>query len=535
MSATYLVRQHATLEEIGPKLWDDLAARSPSATFFQGWTWNDSWWSARRDPEHTLAMLSVWRDGRLVGLAPLQVGEQNPRLGRALSFIGQGNSDYQDFLVDRDEPGVVDALVDAIARLPERWERFQAFELPEGSLLRGALETSHRTDRFRLERRDDTVCPYFDIVRDPNGFATLADKQSARRKAAQIARLGEVTVEHLFDEAAIMRELPMFFRQHAERWAVTQTPSPFLDPAARLLYESLARGGAPRGEVLLSVLRLGGRPVAYHFGFLHRERLIWYKPSFDLRFFRAAPGNGILRATIRLAVERGLHELDFTRGDEGYKNHFTNAQRRNANWIWYRTAEIHARGAAMRAARAELRSVVGMLRPGEPSAAGAVKQALSELRGFLVSIDRVAWCTVLGSSAMGAREIDLDWFLSEADLIPGSASTDLLTDAFQRIHARQVCVAPAAPDPPRAAAWLDDTGRIVDLQKVSPEASDEHLVAALRAAAAAGGNRATAVAVVLGSRITRETIRRAGFTLRSMETGARIVGTRWHLRTRARR
>jgi hypothetical protein len=246
MSATYLVRQHATLEEIGPKLWDDLAARSPSATFFQGWTWNDSWWSARRDPEHTLAMLSVWRDGRLVGLAPLQVGEQNPRLGRALSFIGQGNSDYQDFLVDRDEPGVVDALVDAIARLPERWERFQAFELPEGSLLRSVLETSHRTDRFRLERKGDTVCPYFDIVRDPNGFATLAEKQSARRKAAQIARLGEVTVEHLFDEAADHARAARVLPPARGTLGGDADAQPVLDPAARLLYESLARGGAPR-------------------------------------------------------------------------------------------------------------------------------------------------------------------------------------------------------------------------------------------------------------------------------------------------
>lgn len=532
MIAPYTIRHHASLEEIGPKLWDELAERSPTATFFQGWTWNESWWNARRDPGHTLAIISGWRGGRLVGLAPLQLGDHNPRIGRALSFIGQGNSDYQDFLVDREDPGVVEALIDAIARLPERWERFPAFELPEGSHLRSALDVAHREDRFRLERDDDTVCPYFDVVRDPEGFATLADKQSARRKAAQIARLGEVKIEHLFDADAILRELPSFFRQHAERWAVTRTPSPFLDPASRQLYESLARGGAARGEVLLSVLRLNGRPAAYHFGFLHRGRLIWYKPSYDLRYFRAAPGNGVLRATIRLAVERDVRELDFTRGDEGYKTHFTNAQRRNANWTWYRTAEIHTRGAAMRAARAQLRPFIEKLRPGETSSSRAVKQVIADLRRFLWSVERVAWCTVRGSPAMGARALDLDWFLNEADLMPGSPSTELLTEAFRRIHARESCVAPAAPDPPRAVAWVDDTGRITDARRVSPQASDEHLVAAVRAA---GGEGAASVAVVLGSRITRETIRRAEFTVRSMETHARIVGMRWGIRTRAGR
>lgn len=535
MTAGYSVRHHAALEEVGSRLWDDLAARCPTATFFQTWTWNESWWNARRDPEHTLAVLSAWRDGRLVGLAPLQLGEQNPRLGRALSFIGQGNSDYQDFLIDRDEPAAVDALIEAIARLPERWERFQAFELPEGSPLREALVAAERTDRFRLERREDTVCPYFDIVRDPDGFAGLADKQSARRKAAQLARLGAVSVEHLFDFNAIARELPSFFRQHAERWAVTRTASPFLDPAARVLYESLARGAATRGEVLLSVLRLNGRPVAYHFGFLHRGRLIWYKPSYDLRFFRAAPGNGILRATIRLAVERGLFELDFTRGDEAYKTHFTNAQRRNANWVWYRTAESHARGAALRSARSTLREVIGTIVPGESSGSSAVKKAVADTRRFLLAVDRVAWCTVIGTTAIGARELDLDWFLNQADLLPDSESTELLTDAFRRVHARQTCVAPIVPDPPRAAAWIDEAGRIADVRPLSPQTSEEHLVAALRAAAARGSDRGAAVAVILGDRITREIVRRAGFTVRTIETEARIAHTRWRFRTRARR
>jgi CelD/BcsL family acetyltransferase involved in cellulose biosynthesis len=535
VSSPYVIRQHATLEEIGPKLWDDLAARCPVATFFQGWTWNDSWWNARRDPEHTLALLSAWREGRLVGLAPLQLGELNPRFGRALSFIGQGNSDYQDFLVDRAEPGVVDAIIDAIARLPERWERFQAYELPEGSLLRAALAEAHRVDRLRLERKDDTVCPYFDVVRDPNGFATLAEKQSARRKAAQLARLGDVTVEHLLDGESIARELPVFFRQHSERWAVTQSPSPFLDPAARLLYESLAREGAARGEVLLSVLRLDGRAIAYHFGFLHRDRLLWYKPSYDLRFFRAAPGHAVLRATIRYAVERGLHELDFTRGDEAYKTHFTNAQRRNANWTWYRNAEVHARGAARRAMRSQIRGLIELIGPRDVPASIAAAQALAGVRRFVFSIERVASCTVERKPTIGAREVELDWFLDQADLTPGSVSTELLSDAFRRVHARQSCLAPTAPDPPRAAAWIDDTGRITDLQRLTSQANEEQLVAALAAAAGRGGDRGAVVSIGLGGSISQETLRRAGLAVRTIETRARVLGTRWRFRVRARR
>jgi CelD/BcsL family acetyltransferase involved in cellulose biosynthesis len=523
----YTIRRHTALEEIGPELWDDLAARSSEATYFQGFAWNESWWNARRDADHTLAILSAWRDGRLVGLAPLQLGEIDVRIGRALSFIGQGNSDYQDFLVDRSEPAVVDALLAAIAGLDERWERFLAYELPEGSLLRAALQEAHRVDRFRLERKDDTLCPYFDIVRDPEGFAALAEKQRFKRQTGQLARLGRVTIEHLLDPDAIASELPGFFRQHAERWAITRTPSLFLDPAARSLYESLVRIGGRRGEILLSVLRLDGRAVAHHFGFLHRNRLLWYKPSYDLRLFRVAPGNAILQATIRFAVERGLHELDFTRGDEAYKARFTNAQRRSANWTWYRSAAIQARGAAMRALRARLRRLIEPIRSDEAeSASHAVKLALAAGRRFLVDIDRVAWCTVSGPTPTAARELDLAWFFEGADLTPRSAWTEILTEAYRRIHARQRCMAPTDPDPPRAAAWIDETGRISGVMALTPQADREHYAFALRAAAAVHAEGGAPIAVVLGDGISRELLRRAGFSIESIDTDARVLGIR---------
>ncbi len=536
MTPDYTIRRHAALEEIGPALWDDLAARSPGASFFQGWAWNESWWNARRDSKHTLAVLSAWRDGRLVGLAPLQLGEIDVRLGRALSFIGQGNADYQDCLVDRSEPVVLEALVAAIARLPERWERFLAYELPEGSLFRAALQEADRVDRFRLERKDDTLCPYFDIASDPEGFAGLADKQSVKRHHAKLARLGRVRVEHLLDPDAIARELPAFYRQHAERWAITRTPSLFLDPAARILYGSLVCIGGARGEVLLSVVRLDERPVAYHFGFLHRDRLLWYKPSYDLRFFRVAPGSALLQGTIRFAIERGVRELDFTRGDEAYKTRFTNAQRRNANWIWYRNAAVQARGAPMRLLRARLRHLVEPVRPEEAESAwSAVTLLLATARRRLFCADRVAWCTLDGPSSIPARELDLAWFLDGADLEPRSSRTELLTDAYRRIHARQRCIAPAAPDPPTAAAWIDENGRITGVVALSPKADGAHIAAALRAAAEGLAGGEAPISVVLDDRISRATLRRAGFAIHAIETDARILGARWRGRRTLRR
>ena len=145
------------------------------------------------------------------------------------------------------QSGALEILLKAIVRLEEPWQRLLLSEIPEGSALRAALEEAERTDRLRLVRRPDTLCPCFDVAADPMGFARLMQKQSLKRNAAHLRRLGSLTIEHLDDEASIVREFPTFFRQHVERWAFTRTPSLFLDPAARSLYASVF-GDEPTAE-----------------------------------------------------------------------------------------------------------------------------------------------------------------------------------------------------------------------------------------------------------------------------------------------
>jgi len=152
-----------------------------------------------------------------------------------------------------------------------------------------------------------------------------------------------------------------------------------------------------------------------------------------------------------------------------------------------------------------------------------------------LSVDRVAWCTLDGPSSTPARELDLAWFLYGADLTPRSARTELLTEAYHRIRAGQRCVAPTVPDPPRAAAWIDGSGRITGVLPLTPQADGEHIAAALRAAASVGADGESPIAIVLDHGISRETVRRAGFSIHAIDVDARLLGARWRGRLGVRR
>lgn len=73
MSDPIEVRRHDRLLEIGAEAWDALLARAPGATIFQGYGWNSSWWDTQATEDRRLLLLSAWRRGFLVGIAPLQI------------------------------------------------------------------------------------------------------------------------------------------------------------------------------------------------------------------------------------------------------------------------------------------------------------------------------------------------------------------------------------------------------------------------------------------------------------------------------
>jgi CelD/BcsL family acetyltransferase involved in cellulose biosynthesis len=94
-----------------------------------------------------------------------------------------------------------------------------------------------------------------------------------------------------------------------------------------------------------------GAPLAFHFGFDYAGSVIWYKPSFEIRHAARSPGLLLIRNMIQDALERKRHELDFTIGDEQFKDRFANAERVNLNVAIYHNRLLCAVAAIYRRVR----------------------------------------------------------------------------------------------------------------------------------------------------------------------------------------
>src|SRR5512138_1346181 len=110
--------------------WNDLARRSARATTFQRPEWLLAW--ADLFLEGHLRTVAVRDCERLVALAPLYIW-RTAEGTRELRFLGSGNTDYQDALVDSSvRESALATIADAIARL-EDWDLARFEQMHDGA------------------------------------------------------------------------------------------------------------------------------------------------------------------------------------------------------------------------------------------------------------------------------------------------------------------------------------------------------------------------------------------------------------------
>ena len=147
--------------------------------------------------------------------------------------------------------------------------------------------------------------------------------------------MGPVQLVHLENPSEIMTHLPRFFRQHIQRRAMAGDVRSFEAEGPRRFYECLVEELDASRDLRFAVLHVGDRVAAYHFGFQHAGKFIWYKPTFHVHFWDAGPGEALLRKLFEYIRDSAVSEFDFTIGEEGFKKRFANVIRRNMHFELY--------------------------------------------------------------------------------------------------------------------------------------------------------------------------------------------------------
>jgi CelD/BcsL family acetyltransferase involved in cellulose biosynthesis len=351
--------------------WNGLVARNETNSVFQTWQWFDAWWRTFGET-HRLFFLLLRQEGQVIGFGAMMLRKM--AFGaRRLEFVGTGNADYQDFVVPHDKQAALHAIARFLRAHSSRWSCTWLTNVPSQSSTVFYLHEAGRRYGLHLVEEGRVRCPALQLS-DRKGAETLLKKYSLKRPLNWFSSRGEVQFRNVASLGEIQSWLPVFFEQHTGRCHAIGRHSLFDTARQRTFYLALAAGLHSAGWLLFSVLEFNGQPIAFHFGFDYCGSLIWYKPSFDMRYAEHSPGLLLTRKIIEDGLQRSKSELDFTIGEEAFKDRFANVSRFNVTLSVYHSAPSALRARGWRWVRRNLgrmRRMIFASRPAAPAAKGA--------------------------------------------------------------------------------------------------------------------------------------------------------------------
>jgi CelD/BcsL family acetyltransferase involved in cellulose biosynthesis len=315
--------------------WDALLASGPvdEPYFRHGWigAWLDAF-----TPEGRVRVL-VARDaaGAAVGMAPLV---EERRSG--LVFLAAPANDHScrvEWVLGEDPAGAVRALWEHL-RDRLRWDVLLLRDVPRHGPTSVLLSCAAERDRHPVGRWESLRTPYLPLARASPAARPVSAKFLAnlRRRMRRLEEAGAVSYLRLGAGAAaeeVDAFLSAFFGLEDAGWKGRRGTAIARDGRLVAFYRAVARVAAREGWLALRALELDGRPVAMHFGLLHRGVYAFPKPAFDEAHAARSPGQLLLAEVLAECRGRGLRELDFLGPDMPWKQDWE-PEHRPHDWLY---------------------------------------------------------------------------------------------------------------------------------------------------------------------------------------------------------
>jgi CelD/BcsL family acetyltransferase involved in cellulose biosynthesis len=274
--------------------------------------WMKTWWDTfgeNHDPE----ILAGYRDGKLIGLAPLHIQGETAR------FIGGENvCDYQDMIVSSNHHH--EFLNAILAHLIKKRIRF----LQLGTLRPDSVSLTQLPDlakQMGYAVEFNQVAFSYEILL-PNTWESylymLKGKQrhEIRRKLRRLNEAGDVKFRVLERLDEISEAMDTFFSLFK---ASRPDKSEFLTEQMMSFFRLLAQRMVQQGFLRLFFLDIDQVPAAGVMCFDYNDTIFLYNNGYNPQFSSLSPGFLSKVYSIRNSIDQGKLRYDLLKGDEGYK------------------------------------------------------------------------------------------------------------------------------------------------------------------------------------------------------------------------
>ena len=320
--------------------WNAIYDADPDAQLFMSWKWLSGWLTQISSPWFVLAAKADNKaDGSYLAFLPVRIQTkiENGRILNELNMAGNFTADYTGFLC---APGAEYLAIPAFARHLKQlnWSRlnFENFRISEPRMRlflahfpKATFQTSETSRIGKTDGIDNGLCPF--AVLPPTWDSYLDGlSTNTRQKIRRLLRLVDASDEYRITTATpetIERDLNALLQFWEVKWK----------PRKGDLVHTLVRSNRAMltrsfrsGLLYLPTLWKDDRPLAALATLVdtRKRSFLFYMTGRDETFDGPPPGVILHAYSIRHAIENGITEYDFLRGNETYKYSFGVKERR---------------------------------------------------------------------------------------------------------------------------------------------------------------------------------------------------------------
>lgn len=274
-------------------------------------------------------------EGRLVAALPL-VETRGSMYGLPVRELASPTNvhSFRFDLLAADAEQAAAAFVDHLAA-DRSWDVVRITDVPEGGkawqIFRAAQRAGLPVGAWESQRS-----PY---LRLPSSYDELARglsgkfKANLRRRHRRLEEKGRVSVERLAGDELSSGALQECLALERSGWKGRGGTAVAQSQATLGFYAELLATPGYREHLSLLMLKLDGRPIAFHYGTTYGKTYSLLVTSYDESLKECSPGHLLVEELLKDCISRGLDEMDFLGCDLPWKLDWTPAVRAH-HWLY---------------------------------------------------------------------------------------------------------------------------------------------------------------------------------------------------------
>ena len=311
--------------------WEEVYYNDKYATIFQSWSWLRGWIETVTNP-WLIICVRPKLSSSYVSFFPLIFQFPKRKRGRAvkiLTFWGNPSAEHTGIVCTTEFFESIFNKVSQFIQKKIKWDMIQI-----SNALDPRIENFidfFNNKRFVIKELNPTSCPYIIL---PESWDRYFEENVTRKSRRNIRRAMKKTLDQKEFKMTTLENNDLNSQVQAVRqlwirkWGEPKhDQNKFLNVYKRCFEDS---------RLVVNVFWNDIQPIAGLTAFTDhlKKSFVLYSTAFDRNYSKLSPGTAIIAHSIDYAIQNGLLEYDFGRGDEGYKIRIFGAEKRiNKNYI----------------------------------------------------------------------------------------------------------------------------------------------------------------------------------------------------------